>query len=102
MVTLQLKAPVGYGVRQMVAQLLQQRNLKAVWCSSVPEIRRNIEHSIGLPTISPRQLSTELTMGYSGDYRVVIVSDISRYNWNTLRPILQEKGVETWLVNMQE
>ena len=101
MITMQFKAPVAYGVRQMVGQLLQQRNLKAVWCSSVPEIRTNIEHSIGLPTISPRQLASELLHGYSGDYRVVIVSDISRYNWNTLRPILQEKGIETWLVNVE-
>lgn len=53
MITMQITAPVGYGMRQMVAQLVQVRGLKAVWCSSLPEDRKRAEHSLGIPSITP-------------------------------------------------
>ena len=100
MITMQFKAPVGYGVRHKVSQLVYITKRDAVWCSSIPEIRQQVEAVLCVPAISPRQLIREIELGYFKN-KLIIVSDVNKAYWGKLKLLLEAKEREAWLVNIE-
>lgn len=100
MITMQFTAPVGYGVKNKVSQLVYITKRDAVWCSSLPEIRQQVEHALCVPAISPRQLLREIELGYFKN-KLIIVSDVYKPDWAKLRPLLEAPEREAWLVNIE-
>lgn len=101
MITMQIKAPVGYGVRHMVSKLFQTRTgYQPIWVTGAQEQCEAIFHQLAVPSQTVRSFLRERSLGMKLAFNLVIVSDVTPAQMKSITHWCEANpSVEVWLVS---